>query len=487
MEIIIKDKAEEKSDLMVVSCFEDQLLAHKHPDLDRAISKKMFLGKVGELYATKTTPSKILFVGLGKKQDITLERVRRALGRCVKYARSEALDRFTTDISTQLSDLFSPKVLGQAIAEALLLANYSLTKYLSAELKEKKRFLKEVTLIFSGNKNDFTQGVVIGRVVAECANFVRDLVNEPANTVNSLYLEKVAQEICKKDHSLTLKVLNEADLTKAGMNALVGVNAGSDKPVKMLIVEYKGAGKEKWTALVGKGITFDSGGYNLKVSKGIEEMKSDMAGAAAVLGTIRGAAQLKLKKNILGVMPICENMISSKAQRPGDIVTAYNGKSIEIANTDAEGRLILADALAYTEDIYKPEVMIDMATLTGSVINSFGYYAAGLISSDQELIKTLQEAGNASGDRVWPMPFFEEYFDWMDGSISDLSNMNTKGKGGEAGAIMGAVFLSHFVTTTRWAHLDIAGSAYWAVEGDYLQKGGTGSGVRVMLYYFLNH
>ena len=224
----------------------------------------------------------------------------------------------------------------------------------------------------------------------------------------------------------------------------------------------------------------------MKQNRYIEEMKDDMAGAGAVLGTIKAAAELGIKKHLIGVMPLCENMVNGGAQRPGDIVKAYNGKTIEIGNTDAEGRLILADALAYTEDKYKPEIIVDLATLTGACVVALGYYAAGLMGKDEKLLEEIKTAGAESGDRAWILPFYEDFQDWMDGTITDLNNCETKGKGYEAGSITGGVFLSKFVDKTRWAHLDLSG-AFWPISNEYLDKGATGSGVRILTYYLLNN
>jgi leucyl aminopeptidase len=216
-------------------------------------------------------------------------------------------------------------------------------------------------------------------------------------------------------------------------------------------------------------------------------MKCDMSGAAAVLGTIMTVQKLGLKKNIIGVIPSCENLVNGSAYKPGDIIKAYNGKTVEIANTDAEGRLVLADAIAYTEKTYRPETIIDLATLTGACVVALGYYASGMISNNKELVKKLFDAGNDSYDRVWELPFFEEYQDNMDGDISDLKNMSVKGKGKEAGTITGAVFISKFVDLekTAWAHLDIAGTAFLNEAKEYNQKYASGAGVRLLSYYFM--
>lgn len=495
MKIITSTELDKKQEILCLGLFEDSKENYSSFDLklaeelQEAIKKKTYSKNFGEQYSTKLFNwpfKKVMVFGLGKKEQFNLEKLRQILGKAINCTKAAGYTSVSTNLVELAHFLGKEEKLGRAAAEGLLLANYDFTKYLSAEKKEKKKPIDNVSLQWTGTAASFTPGLKTGRIIAECTNFVRDLVNEPASLANSVYLEKVAKTIAGSSNKIKLKVLNKAELQQEKMGALLGVNAGSKNAPKLLILEYKnGVGKS--TALVGKGITFDSGGYNLKPTKYIEDMKTDMAGGAAVLGVIKAAAELGLKKNILGVIPICENMVSSTSQLPGDIVTAYNGKTIEIGNTDAEGRLILADALAYTEDKYNPEIIIDLATLTGACVVALGYYAAGLISKNEQLSAALQAAGMASGDRVWPLPFFDEYQDWMDGTISDLNNISMKGKGYEAGSITAAVFLNKFVEKAKWAHLDIAGSAYWAVEGAYYQKGATGSGVRVLSYYLLEN
>lgn len=496
MKIELKAKVDERAEVIVYGMFDEVkevqgISKSLAADLNEARQSKKFSGKFGEIYSTKVSDvlfKAILFVGLGKKKEMTMERIRRVLGKAVKFTKNNRYTSFTSNVADIFRELNvgDEETLGCAIAEALVLGDYSFTKYLAKERQEKMPALEIASLQWSGSLDIINHGVEKGRIIAETTNMVKELVNEPANVVNSNYLEKAAKEIAASDSKIKVHVLNEMELGKLKMGALLGVNAGSDNPPKMIILEYRGAGSGNFeTAFIGKGITFDSGGYNLKPTKMIEEMNTDMAGAAAVLGTIKAAAELGLKKNLLGVMPLCENMIGGKAQHPGDIVRAYNGKTIQIGNTDAEGRLILADALAYTEDRYHPSVMIDLATLTGACVVALGYYTMGAVSKDEQLLAELKDAGEKSGDRVWPLPFFDEYHDWMDGTISDLNNIMVKGKGYEAGAITAGVFLSKFVEKSRWAHLDIAGSAFWAVEGDYVQKGATGSGVRMLLYWLM--
>jgi leucyl aminopeptidase len=501
MKITVLSKLDPKQEVLALGLFEESKENYNFynkdlaKDLASAKKDKLFSGKFNETYSTYVSSlafKKVLIVGLGKKKDLTLERVRRILGKVTNLVKGKKLNGFSTNIAEVCSSTgyLNEEFLGRAVAESLTLTNYAFVKYLSKERKEKKKLLTAVSLQWTKSQTKFGKGLKIGKIIGESSNFVRDLVNEPANVVNSIFLEKVARKIVASSSKLKIKVLNQQEMKKLGMGSLLGVNEGSQNPPKLIIIEYKGASNNnKPTALIGKGITFDSGGYNIKPTRYIEDMKTDMAGSAAVLGTMKIVASLNIKKNLLGVMAICENMISSKAQRPGDIVKAYNGKTIEIGNTDAEGRLVLADALSYIEEKYQPEVMIDLATLTGACVVALGYYAAAIVGKDQKLISTLQEAGEMSGDRVWPLPFYEEYHDAMDGDISDLNNISQKGKGYEGGSITAGVFLSKFVNLekTRWAHLDIAGSAYWSIKGDYLQKGATGSGVRVLSYYLLDN
>ncbi|MEK6809881.1 MAG: leucyl aminopeptidase [Nanoarchaeota archaeon] len=496
MKITITKDLDKAQDVLFLGLFEEEKDNGKSfskelaEEVEAAIGRKAFSRQFGEMYATKLAAlpyKKVAVLGLGEKKDFNTEKVRQALGKMVTATKGWILSSFTTNVVEKARhDKVDQKLLGQSAAEGLLLANYGFTKYFSKEKQEKKKPLSLVALQSAGS-DEFGEGLRIGRIIAEATNVTRDLVNEPANVVNSEYMEKMARQVASQYSSVKMKVLNKTELEKEGMGALLGVNAGSSNPPKLVILEYNGSKKGKYTALLGKGITFDSGGYNLKPTKYIEDMATDMAGAAAVMAAVKIAAELKLKKNLLAVMPLCENMVDATAQHPGDIVRAYNGKTIEIGNTDAEGRLILCDALAYTEKNYNPEVMIDLATLTGACVVALGYYAAGVMGKHDDLLHALHEAGSASGDRVWQLPFFEEYQDWMDGSKSDLNNNSQKGKGYEAGSITAGVFLSKFVEKAKWAHVDIAGSAYWMVDGAYLNKGATGSGVRMLAYYLMDN
>jgi len=508
MQIVVKRELEQKADVLVLGLFEEDnyrsgeaefkyiLFQNMVPELDTAIANKSFEHKFGSQYSTiSDSYHRVLILSLGKKSEFTLDKIRRTMGKAVKFTRSCQLNSFTTDVTANpiLLSLFNSEEIGRSVAEGLLLSEYYFTKYLGPEKKEKKKELVSVFLQHSKDTQKvsaFEKGLDVGKVIAQATNYARDLVNEPARIATPTYLEQEAQKlVASHNNKIKLKVLNQAELEHLGLGAFVGVSKGSDEPPKLLLLEYRGdntgANSGPWTAIVGKGITFDSGGYNLKMTNFIEDMKDDMSGGAAVMATIKAMVELGVKKNIVGVIPACENMIGGHAQHPGDIVKAYNGKTIEIRNTDAEGRLILSDALSYTEATYKPEVIIDLATLTGACVVALGYYTAGLFGNDNELQEKLLQAGFESYDRVWKMPFFEEYQDAMEGDISDLKNMSVKGKGGEAGSITAAVFLSKFVEKAKWAHIDMS-NAYIIEEQDYLCKYATGSGVRLLSYYFMN-
>ncbi len=489
MKITINNKLDVTQDLLVLGLFEED--KHNYSKYNKDLAsiikeeklKKEFLKSI--ITRVDSLPyKKIMVLGLGKRKEFGLDKVRKLLAKCVQATRSFDYSGFTTNISELAREILPVQKLGQATAEGVILADYNFAQYLSKEKKEKNKPLEYLALSWSKNPKDFAKGIKVGKIIAQSTNWVRDLVNEPAGVANSVYLEKATKSLVSE--KLKVRTLNELELKKLGLGALLAVNAGSVNPAKLVLIEYRGGkAADKFVALVGKGITFDSGGYNLKPTKYIETMNTDMGGAAAVLGAIKCASELGVEKNIVGVMALAENMVSGKAVHPGDIVKAYNGLTIEIGNTDAEGRLVLADALAYVEDKYKPQIIVDLATLTGAVVVALGYYAAGMVSKDESLIEELKEAGMQSGDRVWPLPFFEEYQDWMDGTISDLNNIAQKGANWEAGTITAGVFLSKFVKESRWAHLDIAGSARMGVDNGYLKKGPSGSGVRVLSYWLL--
>ncbi len=313
------------------------------------------------------------------------------------------------------------------------------------------------------------------RGLARAVAWTRDLVSEPANV---LYPESFAQ-ICESlsEVGVEVEVLKPADLERLGMRALLAVGQGSAHPPHVVVMRWKGAEQEAPVALVGKGVCFDSGGISLKPSGGMQDMKWDMAGAAAVVGAMRALAQRRAAADVVGIIGLAENMPSGTAQRPGDVVRAYSGKTIEVINTDAEGRLLLADVLAYACDRFRPRAVVDLATLTGAVIVALGHERAGLFASDDALAETLQQAGEEVGELLWRLPLDKPYEKHIESDIADLKNV---GRGREAGSIAGAVFLKAFVGERPWAHLDIAGVAWSSRDLALVRKGATGFGVRLL-------
>ncbi len=445
-----------------------------------AIKGKEFEGEWLQFRLVSTLdkiPAKnILLLGLGKQKDADLELLRRAAGLSAKIVRDFC---GITEYSTTLHTLDVPGTKherAQAVAEGSVLGAYQYIKYRTVD-KKKIKVLSKITLVGDGVDSSVKKGAVL----AECANLVRDLANEPASNLKPEQLANVAKELSKLGVKVT--VYDKKSIEKLGLTAVLAVNRGSVNEPRFVIMEYNGGGKKK-IALVGKGITFDSGGLNLKPEDGMLTMKHDMAGAATVIGAVRAVALLKLKVHVVGVFAATENMPGMDAYKPGDVVTTYSGKTIEIANTDAEGRVILADALAYAEKNLKPDAMIDLATLTGACVIALGGVCAGVMGRDKKLIEHLAQSGNATGERVWELPFFQEYHEQIKSEIADVRNLGIIRK--EAGAITAGAFLAAFVEKTPWAHIDIAGPAWAEQDLEYIRKGGTGFGVRLLVHALEN-
>ncbi len=423
----------------------------------------------------KIKPKHLVLVGLGKQIDLDVEKIRRAFSIIVQKIKAMKHDKFAAVIAF---DKIKEQDAIRAAAEGILLSNYKFTKY-KTEDKDKNKPIKDVHLLVK--KTDYVKDIIAEtQIICNATNFVRDMQNENADVMTTLMIEKISQDIAKK-HKLKITVFDEKQLKKMGMNLLLAVGNGSRYPPRFIVLEYKGAGSSKdTTAILGKGITFDSGGLNLKPTKYIETMKFDMTGAALVIGIIKAAAELKMRVNLVGVIPACENMIGPSSYKPGDVYVSYSGKSVEIGNTDAEGRLILADALAYTEKNIEPSRIIDFATLTGAIMVSFGEYVAGMMGTDKESSKKIFDAGQRTHERVWELPLYDEYAEEIKSEMADINNI---GYGPYAGSIMGGIFLKKFVEKTPWTHLDIAGTAWWEKARYYTPKCGTGFGIRLMIEY----
>ena len=355
------------------------------------------------------------------------------------------------------------------LTEGAILADY---KFVKLKSKPEEKPIDTLTMVSS---SDLSRQIDAGRILAESQNYMRELNEQPANIMTPRRVAEEAVKLGKKYRSLSVKVYDERDIRKMKMNALLSVSRGSAEPPRFVVLEYKGA-KKPFYGLMGKGITFDSGGISLKPSKNMHEMKYDKSGAMSVLGAMRAVAELKLPMRVMGVIALTENMPSGSAQKPGDIWKALNGKTIEVLNTDAEGRLVMADSLAYLAE-KKPDGVIDVATLTGAVIVALGKHAIGLFSNDDKLATTIEKAGDNTHERVWRLPLWKEYSEMMKSDVADLKNVSNTG---EAGSITAAVFLKEFVGDVKWAHLDIAGFMNITNSHPYLDKGASGTGVRLL-------
>ncbi len=377
----------------------------------------------------------------------------------------------------------SVATLAATLVEGCYFGSYRFDRLKSDKLDKKnqagksKKIAELFVVVPSEVFEEAEKGVADGKVVGSCKKTARDLVNLPGNYLNADDIAKAAEESGKK-YGYDVKVFHKKEIESLGMGGLLAVNKGSDHPPTFTVLEYKPKGKSKSVvALVGKGVTFDSGGISIKPSENMGEMKSDMSGAASVLGAVEAAARLKLPLHVIGLIPATDNMPSGTAQQPGDVITTYSGITVEVGNTDAEGRLILADALTYGKEKYQPDVIVDVATLTGACIVALGYSVAGLFSNNDTLADEIFQAGEQSGEKVWRMPLWDLYDEQIKSDIADVSN--TGGRG--AGSVTAAKFLEKFIDGhTKWAHIDIAGPSFTPKGGGKV-NGGTGFGVGLLV------
>jgi len=437
---------------------------------DQRLKKELEKGEVFPILEDKKL---FLLVGLGKADKLTLTDLR-------IQVRKAFLSSFLKKIKNiELVPHSKESASIKAIIEGVLIGTYTWDKYKSKDKEDKTVKDKHVTIAVESEK-EYEQIVTM----CEGIKLTRDLINDNADLITSDYLEKIVKELVKGHKEVSLEILNKKELKAKGLNLHLAVNQGSPKAPKLIIVRYsRGKKDEGYTAIVGKGLTFDTGGLNLKPTNHIETMKIDMSGAASVCGILKNVLKLGIKKNLLFVLGIAENAIGSNAYKPGDVIVGYAGKSVEIGNTDAEGRLVLADALSYVVKNYKPSQVIDMATLTGACVVALGFDYSGLFSNDDKLANELLNCAKESDDRAWRLPVYPEIKEYIKSPIADLKNTSSiRG----AGACTAAAFLQQFVGDTTWAHLDIAGSAY--VEGQcrfYFGHGATGAGVRLLTNYLL--
>jgi len=434
-------------------------------------------GKKDELTLYKPSRlqiERVIFLGLGKTADIKAESFRELMGRAIKKCIAGGFSRVMVAVPVTKKIKHAEKVVLSALIEGGYLANHLFSKYKS---DKKKKPLKTITLLgaqgaAAGNRR------LAARIKSVCDGAVqaREWVSMPSNDKRP---DTFARAITRTARAagLTCRVLDEKALKREKFGALLAVGQGSQVKPRLVVLEHRPRGAKKTVALIGKGVTFDSGGINLKSSGGLDGMKMDMAGAAAVAGTLLAVAGLKPKIGVVGVLPLVENMPSGNATRPGDIIKAYAGKTVEIGNTDAEGRLILIDAMAWAVKKYKPDVMVDLATLTGACVVALGEKIAGVFSSDDDLAGAILAAADKTNERCWRLPLPEDYKAYLKSDLADIANMSSSRWGG---AVTAALFLSEFVGDTRWAHIDIAGPAYTKKDGSYCRAGGTGFGVRLL-------
>ncbi len=439
-----------------------------HPRFKKLLEK-------GELYPVLDGAKTFLFAGLGHVEKLSLTdlriQVRKALlSVYLKKAKTVEIVPHSKDDASII-----------AIIEAAAIGTYAWDKYKSKDKDNKNVKIKQITIAANAQKA-YNDAVTICQGVG----LTRDLVNDNADTITSDHLEKTVRGLVKAKKNIRLEILNRKELKAKGLYLHLAVNQGSRREPKLIIVRYSAGKKnEGYSAFIGKGLTFDTGGLNLKPTGGIETMKIDMSGAAAVCGILKNVLNLGIKKNLLFVLAVAENCIGSAAYKPGDVITGYAGKSVEIGNTDAEGRLVLADAIAYTVKNYKPSRIIDLATLTGACVVALGFDYSGLFSNNNELADQLLRAAEKTDDRAWRLPVYAELKDYIRSPIADLKNISSV-KGG--GACTAAEFLHQFTGDTVWAHLDIAGSAYAEGCGRmYYGYGATGAGVRLLTHYLLNN
>lgn len=489
IKVISGDIAAIKTGAIMVSTFEDNKapegdLARLDRLLDGAISQLMkqgeIKGKLSEVTVIHTLgrlpAQRVVITGLGKKKGLTQERVRRTVGDTVRYLQKKGvLTLASLNHGAGVAGI-SPRAAAQAVTEGARLGSYSFRQHQTEKTKEGK--IKELA-IMSTNPSELAalkEGLRHGNILAEATNLARDMVNEPANYMTPGHMANVAARLAK-DHQLELTVLEKAQIEELGMGGLLGVNQGSAQPPKFIVLNYRGRKQDKIDlALVGKGITFDSGGISIKPSESMGEMKGDMAGGAAVMAAISAIARLKPKVNVVVLVPATENLPDASAIKPGDVLTAMNGKTVEIISTDAEGRLILADALCYAGQLSARRI-IDVATLTGACHIALGDVATGAFGNNQELVDRLLSAAAEAGEYTWQMPMYEEYKEQNKSTVADIKNSG----GRYGGAITAAQFLAEFVGETPWVHLDIAGTFMTDKEHGYQNRGATGVAVRTLV------
>jgi leucyl aminopeptidase len=448
---------------------------------DRALTQLVagsgFRGAPNETVLLPKGKQWVLVVGLGKAKDLSLDRARQLAGTAARTVRARGFRHLALPVLSERG-LGSPADVAQALVEGAWLGLYRYDKLKQLPKHEQGKRIDAMTLVVerAGDVTQAKHAVDKAQVIAEAVWLVRDLINGPANLVTPTYLANQARAIAKR---LRLKctVIPFAQLKRLGFGGIVGVAQGSAQPAQFIVLEYHPPRAKATFALCGKGITFDSGGISIKPSAKMEQMKYDMSGGAAVLGTVQAATRLRLPHRVVGIVAASENLPSGTAQKPGDVLKTLSGKTVEVINTDAEGRLVLADCLHYAKR-YKPDCVVDLATLTSACVVALGAEAVGLMTKDERLAARLNQAGKATHERVWRLPLWDEYKEMLKSDVADLKNVTDTG---QAGTVTAAKFLEEFAQGLPWAHLDIAGTAWADKDRPYVPKGAVGIGVRLLI------
>ncbi len=476
-----------KCDAIVVNHYEGM----KRPEGDAAAADKALGGAITQLIKQgdikgkpneitlihslgKLPAARIVVTGLGKKKELNTNKIRSAVAETCRYLRGKGIASAASGIQGAGVNEIKTEEAVEAMTEGALLGLYTFRRHIT----QKENNFGEIKnfIIIGKEKGALEKTIGKGQILAEAANRARDMVNEPANFMTPAAMAEAARRLAAT-YGLKVEVLEREKMKELGMGGLLGVSQGSQQPPRFIILGYRGRlSDEIDLALVGKGITFDSGGIDIKPSEGMEEMKGDMAGGASVMATLAALAQLKPKINVTALVPATENLPSGTAMKPGDIITAMNGKTIEVLNTDAEGRLILADALSYAKKI-GAKAIVDVATLTGACHVALGSICSGAFTNDQALADKVIAAGKETGELMWQLPMYEEYKEQLKSDVADIKNIGNRW----GGAITGAKFLEEFVDKTPWVHLDIAGTYYTDKEKGYTIKGATGIPVRTLI------
>ena len=483
-----------KAGAIIVNFFEGMT----HPDGDLATIDKALDGAISQLISQgeikgklsevtivhslgKLPAARVVIAGLGKPSELSRDKVRGVVAETCRLLRQKGIDSMATIAQGAGVAGISVEGAAQTVTEGALLGSYSFRKHMTKEAEYGE--IKELTIVDADETKlpGLERGCNLGRILAEATNLARDMANEPANYMTPGQMAETAKQLAEA-YGLELSVLESEQMQELGMEALLGVARGSLEPPKFITLNYRGGDSDEIdVALVGKGVTFDSGGISIKPSEKLEEMKGDMAGGAAVMAAISAIAQLKPKINVIAIIPATENLPSGKALKPGDILTAMGGKTIEIISTDAEGRLILADALGYAKKLGAKHI-VDVATLTGAMVVALGNIYSGAFGNNQELIDRVITAGAEAGELIWQMPMHEEYKEQNKSDVADIKNVG----GRYGGAITAAQFIAEFAGDTPWVHLDIAGTSLSEKERGYLVKGATGVPVRTLVNVVLS-